>query len=128
VRRVGGVGLVKNENKILAAALRLAREGSVEIYGYELFAQLAEWGDEMPMNHGTVYRCLRRLEERGLFSSAVSRERTQGPPRVIYRLTDAGTLAARDATHALAADAAPPAWLGRSSPKAVRAKAAPPEV
>src|SRR4051794_14951921 len=43
MRRRAGTGLVRNENKILAAALRLAVGGTSQLYGYELFSQLRAW-------------------------------------------------------------------------------------
>ena len=52
---------------VLAASLRLALEGAGEVYGYELFARLAGWDDRAIMNHGTLYRCLRSLENQGLY-------------------------------------------------------------
>jgi DNA-binding PadR family transcriptional regulator len=112
VRRSGdGTGLVRNENRILAAALRLAVDGTVHLYGYELYARLSEWEGGPPMNHGTLYRCLRRLELRGLFTTTVSHEDSLGPARVFYELTHDGVAEARAATLRLAADATPPVWL-----------------
>jgi DNA-binding PadR family transcriptional regulator len=112
VRRSGdGTGLVRNENRILAAALRLAVDGTVHLYGYELYARLSEWEGGAPMNHGTLYRCLRRLELRGLFTTTVSHEDSLGPARVFYELTHDGVAEARAATLRLAADATPPVWL-----------------
>lgn len=87
-----------NELRVLVAALRLSNEGTSQLYGYELFAMLREWGGEAPMDHGTLYRCLRNLENRGYFSTEV---RLAGPQdrraRVYYTLTDAGRKAAVDA-------------------------------
>jgi DNA-binding PadR family transcriptional regulator len=112
VRRSGdGTGLVRNETRILAAALRLAVEGTVHLYGYELYARLGQWEGEAPMNHGTLYRCLRRLELRGFFTTTVSHEDSLGPARVFYELTPDGTTEARAATLRLAAEATPPVWL-----------------
>ena len=109
MRRKDGTGLVRNERKVLAAALRLALEGQSELYGYELFARLQEWEGEAPMDHGTLYRCLRSLESRDFFTSAVdqSTERI----RVVYRLTPEGEAVARKATIQLAAEDTPPAWI-----------------
>ena len=71
MRRKGGTGLVHNEMRVLAASLRLAVEGAGELYGYELFAQLTVWEGQPTMNHGTLYRCLRALEARGLYETIV---------------------------------------------------------
>jgi DNA-binding PadR family transcriptional regulator len=109
VRRRQGTGLVRNERKILTAALRLALNGELELYGYELFARLLEWEGESPMDHGTLYRCLRSLEGRGFLSSTV--DQSSGRVRVNYRLTDSGFAAAREAAVQLAAEDRPPAWV-----------------
>jgi len=104
---------VRNESKILAAALRLAVRGTVHLYGYELFAQLSSWeGGDAPMNHGTLYRCLRRLEQRGLLqTSSAAEDPSLGPARVFYELTSAGITEARAATMRLAAEDVPPVWV-----------------
>ena len=124
MRRKGGTGLVFNEMRVLAASLRLAVEGSSELYGYELFATLSAWEGQLPMNHGTLYRCLRALEARGLYDTHVGPS-TEGPPRVFYTLTSAGVEAARGATVHLAAADAAPSWidLGHALPGAFPGKA-----
>jgi DNA-binding PadR family transcriptional regulator len=103
MRRRSGNQLVVNELRVLVAALRLSEEGTEQLYGYELFAQLREWGGEAPMDHGTLYRCLRNLENRGYFSTEV---RLAGPQdrraRVYYALTTPGREAATDAVAELA--------------------------
>ena len=111
MRRKDGVLLVRNESCVLAAALRLAVYGSVEVHGYDLFARLCEWDGEERMNAGTLYRCLSRLEQRGLFTSHVADRREGGPPRVMYRLTNLGITAAREATREMAAQHGAPAWV-----------------
>ena len=85
--------------------------GTVQLYGYELFAQLSAWEGDAPMNHGTLYRCLRRLEQRGLFRTSSTDDPSQGPPRVFYALTEDGVTEARAATVELASEAVPPAWV-----------------
>jgi DNA-binding PadR family transcriptional regulator len=94
---------------VLAAALRLAFCEVHELHGYELFARLTEWEGEAPMNHGTLYRCLRSLEDRGLLDSSVDRSTER--LRVNYRLTPEGVEAARHATRELAAESSPLRWL-----------------
>ena len=103
--------MVRNESKILAAALRLAVTGTVHLYGYELFAQISAWEGDAPMNHGTLYRCLRRLEQRGLFVTSSTLDPSLGPARVCYALTQSGVEAARDATVQLASEAVPLVWV-----------------
>lgn len=111
VRRRAGNGLVRNESKILAAALRLAVTGTVHLYGYELFAQLSAWEGEAPMNHGTLYRCLRRLQDRGLLKTSSTEDPSLGPARIFYELTQDGIAEARAATMQLAAEDMPPVWV-----------------
>ena len=55
-------------------------------YGYSLRQALAERG--MPIEEGTLYPLLRRLEGQGLVASEWKIE--DGPPRRYYRLNDAG--------------------------------------
>ena len=55
-------------------------------YGYSLRQALAERG--MPIEEGTLYPLLRRLEGQGLLASEWRIE--DGPPRRYYRLNDAG--------------------------------------
>ncbi|HVK50187.1 MAG TPA: PadR family transcriptional regulator [Pseudoxanthomonas sp.] len=55
-------------------------------YGYSLRQALALRG--MPIEEGTLYPLLRRLESQGLLASEWRIE--EGPPRRYYRLNDAG--------------------------------------
>ena len=55
-------------------------------YGYGLRQALAEQG--MPIEEGTLYPLLRRLEAQGLLSSEWRIE--DGPPRRYYALNDTG--------------------------------------
>jgi DNA-binding PadR family transcriptional regulator len=55
-------------------------------YGYSLRQALAERG--MPIEEGTLYPLLRRLEKQGVLASEWKIE--DGPPRRYYRLNDAG--------------------------------------
>ena len=55
-------------------------------YGYSLRQALAKRG--MPIEEGTLYPLLRRLEGQGLLASEWRIE--DGPPRRYYRLNDAG--------------------------------------
>ena len=55
-------------------------------YGYSLRQTLAERG--MPIEEGTLYPLLRRLEKQGVLTSEWRIE--DGPPRRYYHLNDAG--------------------------------------
>lgn len=55
-------------------------------YGYSLRQALAQRG--MPIEEGTLYPLLRRLEKQGVLASEWRIE--DGPPRRYYRLNDAG--------------------------------------
>lgn len=61
-------------------------------YGYSLRQALADLG--MPIEEGTLYPLLRRLEGQGLLASEWQVE--NGPPRRYYRLSGAGKQAYRD--------------------------------
>ena len=56
-------------------------------YGYSLRQALAEQG--MPIEEGTLYPLLRRLEDQGLLASEWRIE--DGPPRRYYKLSPRGT-------------------------------------
>jgi DNA-binding PadR family transcriptional regulator len=68
----------------------LSRLRSAE-YGYSLRQALAAHG--MPIEEGTLYPLLRRLEGQGLLASEWRIE--DGPPRRYYRLSPAGEQALR---------------------------------
>ena len=63
-------------------------------YGYSLRQALAERG--MPIEEGTLYPLLRRLETQGLLASEWRLD--DGPPRRYYRLNDAGEAMLADLT------------------------------
>jgi len=63
-------------------------------YGYSLRQALAQRG--MPIEEGTLYPLLRRLEAQGLLGSEWRIE--DGPPRRYYRLNDAGDALFADLT------------------------------
>jgi len=69
---------------VVLAVLSQLREPQ---YGYSLRQALAERG--MPIEEGTLYPLLRRLEGQGLLASDWRIE--DGPPRRYYRLNEAGT-------------------------------------
>ena len=63
-------------------------------YGYSLRQALA--ARDMPIEEGTLYPLLRRLEGQGLLASEWRIE--DGPPRRYYRLSTAGESVYRDLT------------------------------
>ncbi|GAA1814107.1 PadR family transcriptional regulator [Agromyces neolithicus] len=65
-------------------------------YGYSLRQALTEHG--MPIEEGTLYPLLRRLEGQGLLASEWRID--DGPPRRYYTLSPAGATAYRDLTAA----------------------------
>jgi PadR family transcriptional regulator, regulatory protein PadR len=61
------------------------------LHGYALMEGLQSLGFERyPVDFSAVYRTLRRLEETGMVQSDWDLEETAGPPRRVYRITDAG--------------------------------------
>ncbi len=108
MKRKHGTALVANEEKILAAILRLTFSDQTPVHGYHLHTHLATWEDESAVNHGTLYRCLRELESRGLLLSEISQVRNR--LRVLYTLTPEGVEQARKSLLRLAASDTPPSW------------------
>ncbi|MCC5949778.1 MAG: PadR family transcriptional regulator [Nitriliruptoraceae bacterium] len=78
------------------ALLRLLAER--ESYGYELVLRLHDLG-LVDVAEGSVYPAITRLERDGLASSRLVPS-SSGPARKYYHLTEAGTVALRDATAA----------------------------
>lgn len=58
-------------------------------HGYTLLSEMEAYGLE-EIDPSAVYRALREMEERGWVVSSWEEERTQGPPRRVYRLTSSG--------------------------------------
>ena len=58
-------------------------------HGYALLEQLNEYGLSQ-VDPSAVYRALRLMEEQGMVDSTWDEQKTQGPPRRIYRLTALG--------------------------------------
>jgi DNA-binding PadR family transcriptional regulator len=80
--------VIKQELELRRGALVLAVLSQLRDaqYGYSLRQALTERG--MPIEEGTLYPLLRRLEGQGLLASEWRLE--EGPPRRYYRLNDAG--------------------------------------
>ena len=71
------------------ALLLLLRQGPS--HGYELIGGLAGVGlAEYPVDPSTVYRALDLLEGAGMVTSARESGPSLGPPRRVYRITQAG--------------------------------------
>jgi poly-beta-hydroxybutyrate-responsive repressor len=58
-------------------------------HGYALLEQMGEYGLSQ-IDPSAVYRALRDMEEQGLVTSSWDEQKTQGPPRRVYRLTALG--------------------------------------
>lgn len=95
MRRKGN-GLVPNEKLLLTTALTLTQNGQDQFHGYALRDLWHSDGTEpATMNYATLYRCLDRLQERGLLSAEYDVEtKNGGPPRKMFTLTGVGLDAA----------------------------------
>jgi len=82
------IPVIKQELELRRGALVLAVLSQLRDaqYGYSLRQALAERG--MPIEEGTLYPLLRRLETQGLLDSEWRID--DGPPRRYYRLNNAG--------------------------------------
>ena len=58
-------------------------------HGYTLLERLGEYGMG-DLNPSVVYRALRDMESKGWVTSTWDEEKTQGPPRRVYHLTELG--------------------------------------
>lgn len=98
MRRKPGT-LLPLEVEILETALELMRSGTGEFHGFGLAQQMRERANARQLTaHGTLYKALGRLEDRGLLVSrwedpdvATGEGR---PRRRLYELTGAGQRAA----------------------------------
>lgn len=106
MRRKGDTELVPNEVKLLVAAISATTSASPEIHGYALAKELARLEEsQLPMSQSTLYRALRRLEERGALESRwesmseVEDDGRDAPPRRYYRVTSSGVAMAKAAVH-----------------------------
>ena len=70
MRRRAGTGLVRNELRLLLTAADLRVAGHDRFHGYDLARHLADAEDSTAiMSQPTLYRSLRRLEQRGALIS-----------------------------------------------------------
>ncbi len=92
MRRRSDDQLVPNEERTLRAAVLLEHQGVDEFHGYLLAGQLRQLpSTRRVMAYSTVYRCLSRLEQRGLVRSRLGEPATSGgPQRRVFALTGAG--------------------------------------
>lgn len=97
MKRRAGTGLVRNELRLLLTAADLQVGGHDRFHGYDLAQHLADAEDgSVIMSQPTLYRALRRLEERGALSSEwenleeAAAQGREGRPRRYYRLTAGG--------------------------------------
>lgn len=88
---------MRNELRLLLTAADLQKAGTDRFHGYDLARHLAtsEESDSI-MSQPTLYRGLRRLEERGALTSEwesledAAASGREGRPRRYYRVTNAG--------------------------------------
>jgi PadR family transcriptional regulator PadR len=87
-------GLAKHEQDLRKGVLVLAVLSQLRTaqYGYSLRQALADQG--MPIEEGTLYPLLRRLEAQGLLASQWQVD--GGPPRRYYLLSERGAALYRD--------------------------------
>ncbi len=85
-REAGATARVDTELRRGALVLAVLSQLRTAQYGYSLRQALAEQG--MPIEEGTLYPLLRRLEEQGLLASDWRIE--EGPPRRYYVLNPKG--------------------------------------
>jgi DNA-binding PadR family transcriptional regulator len=109
-REAKDIGLVElRRGAVILAVLSRLRQRQ---YGYSLRHALAECG--MPVEEGTLYPLLRRLEAQGLLASEW--DSATSPPRRYYRLNDEGERALAELAAAWRAQArAIEAFLGEDS-------------
>ncbi len=97
MRRKAGTGLVRNELRLLLTAADLQLAGTDRFHGYDIARHLAVAAESKSiMSQPTLYRALRRLEERGALESEwetlqeAAAGGREGRPRRYYRITNAG--------------------------------------
>ncbi len=97
MRRRAGTGLVRNELRLLLTAADLQLAGHNRFHGYDMARHLADSDESAAiMTQPTLYRSLRRLEERGSVTSEwesleeAAANGREGRPRRYYKLTRAG--------------------------------------
>lgn len=93
-RRYGPGAVGRMERFMEPCLLLFLREERA--HGYELMEKLKAFGFEgISADMATLYRTLRHLEEQGMVVSAWE-EGSQGPPKRVYELTQAGQALLKD--------------------------------
>jgi len=87
--------LIQTEIDLLSAAMRLRRRGLREFHGFLIGKTMEDAGGPPSLiGHGTLYKALGRLEERGYLKSrwegSKITDRDRGPRRRLYEVTAAG--------------------------------------
>jgi len=77
----------RGRHMLRPSLLLILHEGP--LHGYELLERLKPFGLE-DIDPSLIYRSLRDMEAEGLVRSKWEEENTQGPPRRVYTLADAG--------------------------------------
>jgi len=95
--------LIQTEIDLLTAALLLRRRGVREFHGFLIGKTMEEAGKPRSLiGHGTLYKALGRLEERGYVKSrwegSRATDRDRGPRRRLYEITAAGERALASAS------------------------------
>jgi DNA-binding PadR family transcriptional regulator len=115
VRRKAGA-VLPLEVAILAAAVEMAKQGTVEFHGFLLAKHLRDReGDRSLTAHGTLYKALGRMEKAGLLASVwedPDRAVAEGRPRRrLYSITTDGRVAlAREQGVTAASRRLDPGW------------------
>ena len=94
MKRKNGTSLVKNEELLLVAALSLHNSGVPDFHGYRVNEFLEENGRRMVAS--TLYRILKRLEERGLLESRWEQAPNTDQWRCLFTLTGTGVAVATE--------------------------------
>jgi len=97
----------------------LRRAGTEEFHGYAMARELRDGGEARRLTaHGTLYRALERLEQRGLLSSRIedpaTAEAERRPRRRLYQVTAQGVQAAEASRTTAPSPEAPTARQGRA--------------
>jgi PadR family transcriptional regulator PadR len=94
--------LLPLETEILAVALSLRRSDQPVLHGFALAQAMREQrGARALTSHGTLYKALGRLEQRGLLDSRWEEEAAEGRPRRrLYELTGQGVRVAEQSVAA----------------------------
>ena len=88
IRECEGRGYYHRMSQFLKPALLLLLE-QAPAHGYTLLRRMFEFGLES-LTPTVVYRALRGMESQGWVKSTRDEEKSQGPPRRVYALTDSG--------------------------------------